>query len=61
MKKIYVLILFTLAGNQLQAQQKFEFGMNVNSGYYFAEEPVLSYKIENGLQFGVGKIGRAHV
>ena len=51
MKKICVLILYVLAVNQLTAQQKFEFGMNVNSGFYFAEEPVLSYKIENGLQF----------
>lgn len=51
MKKICVLILYVLAVNQLTAQQKFEFGMNVNSGFYFAEEPVFSYKIENGLQF----------
>lgn len=51
---IGILLLLLLLFENVQAQNKFEFGMNVNSGFYFAEEPVFSYKIENGLQFGGG-------
>ncbi len=51
---IGILLLLILLFEKVQAQNKFEFGMNLNSGFYFAEEPVLSYKIENGLLFGVG-------
>ena len=51
---IGILLLLLLLFEKVQSQKKFEFGMNVNSGFYFAEKPVLSYKIENGLQFGVG-------
>lgn len=51
---IGILLLLLLQFENVKSQNKFEFGMNVNSGFYFAEEPVLSYNIENGLQFGIG-------
>lgn len=48
-----LLLLLLLFENGL-AQKKFEFGMNVNSGYYFAEEPIMGYNIKDGIQLGIG-------
>jgi len=51
---IGILLFLLLLFEKAQAQQKFEFGMNVNSGYYFAEEPIMGYNIKDGIQLGVG-------
>jgi hypothetical protein len=51
---IGILLLLLLLFEKVQAQQKFEFGMNVNSGYYFAEEPIMGYNIKDGIQLGIG-------
>jgi len=51
---IGMLLLLLLLFENAQAQKKFEFGMNVNSGYYFAEEPIMGYNIKDGIQLGIG-------
>lgn len=53
-QSIGIFIILLLQLEKIQAQKKFEIVMNLNSGYYFDENPVFSYKIENGLQFGIG-------
>lgn len=55
MKNIYVLILFAMNVNILQAQGKFNLTANVNSGLYLADDKGSNtYYIGRGLQAGAG-------
>lgn len=51
---ICILLILLLLFEKVQAQQKFELSANVNSGYYFAEEPIMGYNIKDGIQLGIG-------
>lgn len=53
-QSIGILLILLLLFENAQAQKKFELGMNVNSGYYFAEEPIMGYNIKDGIQLGIG-------
>lgn len=55
MKKLSVLFLLATTINFLSAQEKFELGISINTGIYFAEQSNNnSYNIAHGLQAGAG-------
>jgi hypothetical protein len=53
-KKISLVLFIVMVHTSLKGQDRFEFGLNVNSGLYFSEEKVLGSNIDNGIQFGIG-------